>query len=95
MGFHNVKFKFEGTRKVREFVVYPRRPEDTKAVIQSDDSIAEIDLTTGRGIFAVRAGGAYSLHLTLAGKPFVAPQSLIDDIKRGPVSPDGTVNLFS
>jgi hypothetical protein len=93
--FDKVTVKFPGTRKVRECVVYPRKPTDRLALIQADDAIARVDLNTGDGLFAVHAGGAYSHHLLYLGKPFTASPELIEAIERaGHVSVDGTIALI-
>lgn len=63
-----VSYKLPGTRKVREWVVYPGRGTQSSIEIQCDDAVARFDPVTGCGIYAVNAGGAYFVHLAMPSK---------------------------
>ncbi len=92
--FYSVKCKLPGTRKVRDFTVYPVKAGDDTVMIQSSDAIARVNLATGEGTFAVNAGGAYGHHLALKGQPFMAPAEVMTALRSIPAG-DGTVLLSS
>lgn len=63
MGTASFTGKFEGMRKVQEFIVYPIRAEQDWIDIQSDTRYGQIDLTTGDVTMSKpHAGGAYQIH---------------------------------
>lgn len=83
MGFSTVSWKFDGRRNAEEFVIYPE--QNGSVVIQSDKSIAQINLKTGRGLLNVKGGGSkYFVHLSefLGAKEVKFSPSLIALIKK-------------
>lgn len=59
--------KFDGMRKAQDFIVYPMKEAETRAMIQSDTRIGWINLDTGKVMLSPpRSGGSYFVHLRLA-----------------------------
>ena len=63
MSIPHVDYKLPGTRKVRNFIIYPPKPHEERYLIQSDDAILSIDKVTGYATYNIKAGGAYGTHL--------------------------------
>ena len=81
--FDTVCWKFPGRRKEEEFSVY--KEQDGKVIIQSDRSIAQIDMETHKGILnAAGQDSKYFVHLNsvLGAIPYEFPIELIDLIER-------------
>jgi len=58
-----IKWKFQGRRKAEEFTLY-KPDKDGSVVIQSDKTIAQINLKTGRGILNAKGSDSkYFMHL--------------------------------
>jgi hypothetical protein len=85
-----VSFKIPGTRKERDFTIYP--PEGPKVVLQSSDAIILLDLETGKGVYNVNKGGAYFPHLSraLGAKPCDFGLELVAAVNKA-LPPAGTV----
>jgi len=61
---HHVMCKLGNMRKLAEFTVYPRKPDDMFLMIQSDTRICRFDLSGNGLLSAARQGGAYGIHLS-------------------------------
>jgi hypothetical protein len=58
-----------GMRKAQDFIVYPMKEATTRATIQSDTRIGQIDLETGKVMLSpARKGGSYFVHLAFAAQ---------------------------
>ena len=58
-----IKWKFSTRRKAEEFVIY-KPDEDGNVVIQSNKTIAQINLKTGKGILNAKGSNSkYFMHL--------------------------------
>ena len=69
MGTISFNGKFDGMRKVQDFIVYPFHAgnQTTAAKVQSDTRIGMIHLTTGVVLMSKsHASGAYGVHLAEA-----------------------------
>ncbi len=78
----SITWKFPRRRKVESFVIYPADGE--KVVIQSNKTIAQINLKTGRGMLnATGSDNKYFMHLNefMGAKPYKFSKNLIDKIR--------------
>ena len=69
LGTLSLDAKFNGMRKVQDFIVYPMHEgnETDKIKIQSDTRIGYIDLSTGSvSLCPPQPNGAYFMHLVFA-----------------------------
>lgn len=64
-GIRSIPLRIGNMRKSQGFVVYPRKPDADTVTIQSDDCIAEVNLTTGVARWVRNKGGAYFPHLMM------------------------------
>ena len=55
-------------RKAQNFTIYPFKEGDKTVLIQSDKSIARIDVETGEGIFNTSPNGAFFVHLQMPSR---------------------------
>lgn len=72
-------------RKAQEFIVYPRIEgmADDTVVVQSDKSIARVNLTTGSGkLFQGKGEHPSFFRLQMYGKACVMPSDVVDAIRR-------------
>jgi hypothetical protein len=75
-----IEWQFEGRRKPETFSLY-KPDEENNVVIQSDKTIAQINLNTGKGLLNAKgSGGKYFHHLTFA-EEHQFPKKLVDLIK--------------
>jgi hypothetical protein len=63
-----LNLKFGNMRKEQEFVIYPFKKEDKEIIIQSDKTIARIDINTGKMIYNSSPSGAYFVHLQMPSR---------------------------
>jgi hypothetical protein len=76
--FQTIIYQPQGRRKPEEFVIY--KPQDGTVLIQSDKSIARIDLQTKQMTANFKGSNAkYGVHLTV-GLPGVIETSCPDDL---------------
>ena len=77
-----VKAKLGTMGRAADFVVYPRREDEPRAVIlQSSSRICRFDAVTGEGVLSRRCpNGAYFVHLSrMAGaEPVTVPKGVIN-----------------
>jgi hypothetical protein len=55
-----IQWKFPNRRKEEEFVIY--KPHNNKVVIQSDKTIAQIDLETKKGLLNAKGSNSKYFH---------------------------------
>jgi hypothetical protein len=84
--FVHVTGKIGNMRKSQEWVVYPLNNADqTTRVIQSDNRIAKVDLTTGKVLLSDGKGGHQGfpkLHISLGAKLYDCPQDILEQLRK-------------
>lgn len=77
----SIDWKFPGRKKSESFSIY-MPDDDNNVVIQSDKTIAQINLDSGVGVLnASGSGGKYFHHLAF-GEDYTFPRELVELIKK-------------
>jgi hypothetical protein len=74
----SVDFKLPGTRKVRNFVIYPSKEEDIDFILQSEDAIIALHKQSGLALYNVTKShpGTWLLHTQYGAKRDYFPKLL-------------------
>ena len=81
--FCTLNWKFPGRRKAEKFYIY--KEQNNEVIIQSDRSIAQINMETHKGMLNTKGqDDKYFMHLNsiLGAIPYTFPDELIDLIER-------------
>ena len=70
-----VSAKLANMRKEQEFVVYPFKLGEHFVTVQSDKSIGQFDIETGKGVLNTK--GSYFPHLSFGALPYQFPPEFV------------------